>query len=472
MRMPAKGKRAPKWAYGANTIISGVIFLAILIVIVLIAEQKPLRLDVTQTKSFSLSPQTVNLLKSIDKPVEVKLFFSTAGPGAQNRDKAKELLDSYQYRNKNIKYEFVDPDTQPEITRRYEVKVYGTIVLEGYDKKQVVQTVDEEALTNALLKLSRKEQKMIYFLTGHGEHSLAADARDGFSNAKAALEKGLYITAEYNLLQHDNIPPDAAAVVIAGPMKQIPPREQQIIRNYIAGGGHVMLMIDPLTDTGMKDFLKGYGMEIGDDVVIDRLSRLFGASERVPVVMEYGPHKITENFSQPTFFPDARSVVPSEKPPEGIDVEVLAATSPNAWAERNLEMLKQGKAAFDKDKDLAGPVPLAVLATIKGRQKGHEEGQNEEGKREKDGVLIVTGNSMFASNSYFNQYGNGDLFLNMVSFLADDASQITISRPDTGKPLLFTREQAGTIFWIVLVIMPLLAVVSGVVVFRIRRSQR
>ena len=126
-----------------------------------------------------------------------------------------------------------------------------------------------------------------------------------------------------------------------------------------------MLMVDPLTDTGMKDFLKGYGIEISDDVVIDRLSRLFGASERVPVVMEYGPHKITENFSQPTFFPDARSVVPSEKAPDGIDVQVLAATSANAWAERNLAMLKQGKAAFDKGEDMAGPVPLVVLATVK-----------------------------------------------------------------------------------------------------------
>jgi ABC-type uncharacterized transport system involved in gliding motility auxiliary subunit len=470
--MPAKGKRSPKWAYGANTLISAVIFLAILVVLVLIAERKPFRVDVTQTGSFSLSPQTLNLLKAMDKPVQVKLFFSNAGPGAQNRDKAKELLDSYQYYSKNIKYEFVDPDTQPEIARLYDIKVYGTIVLEGYDKKQVVQTVDEESLTNALLKLSRKEQKMVYFLTGHGEHSLTADERDSFSNVKSALEKSLYMTAEYNLLQHDDLPPDAAAVIIAGPVKQIPPRERQIIGNYLARGGKIMLMIDPLTDTGMKDFLKGYGIEISDDVVIDRLSRLFGASERVPVVMEYGPHKITENFSQPTFFPDARSVVPSEKAPDGIDVQVLAATSANAWAERNLAMLKQGKAAFDQGEDLAGPVPLVVLATVKGQRQAPEAGQKEESKPGKDGVLIVAGNSMFASNSYFNQYGNGDFFMNMVSFLADDAGQITVSRPESGKPLLFTREQASQIFWLVLAIMPLLALVSGIVVYKVRRSQR
>jgi len=462
-----------KWAYGVNTIVSTIIFFAILVLLVLIAEQKPLRLDLTQTRSFSLSGQTLNILNEIDKPIAVKVFISASGPGAQNKDKIKDILDTYCYHNKHIKYEFVDPDSQPEITRRYEVKTYGTIVLEGYDKKQVVQTADEENITNALLKLTRKEQKKIYFLAGHGEHSLVADTADSFSNAKSALEKNLYVTADLNLLQQEDVPADAAAVIIAGPRKPIPQREQGIIKNYLARGGKVMLMIDPLTQTGMKDFLEGYGIQITDDVVIDRLSRLFGASERVPVVMEYGPHKITDNFSEFTFYPDARSVVPSDKPPQGIQVQVLASTSPNAWAERNLEMLKEGKAAFDKDKDLPGPVPLVVLADIAGHKQQAEAGQKEDNSpTAKDGVLVVSGNSLFASNSYFNEYGNGDFFLNTVSFLADETNLITVERPNTNKPLLLTRTQATTIFWIVLVIVPFLVLVAGIAVRRVRRSQR
>jgi ABC-type uncharacterized transport system involved in gliding motility auxiliary subunit len=234
-----------------------------------------------------------------------------------------------------------------------------------------------------------------------------------------------------------------------------------------------MLMIDPLTQTGMKDFLKDYGIQISDDVVIDRLSRLFGASERVPVVMEYGPHKITDNFSQFTFYPDARSVVPSDKPPQGIEVQVLASTSPNAWAERDLEMLKEGKAAFDKDKDLPGPVPLVVLVDIAGHKEPADAGQKDDNSPPaKDGVLVVAGNSLFASNSYFNEYGNGDFFLNTVSFLADETNLITVDRPNSNKPLLLTRSQATTIFWIVLVIVPFLVLISGIAVYRVRRSQR
>ena len=469
--MPEKKKRSPKWAYGANSIVSTIIFLAILVLIVLIAEQKPLRMDLTETRSFSLSGQTRNILDQIDKPIAVKVFISAAGPSAQSKDKIKDLLDTYCYYNKNIKYEFIDPDTQPEITRRYEIKTYGTIVLEGYDKKQQVQTSDEENITNALLKLTHKEQKKVYFLTGHGEHSFSADARDSYSNAKAALEKNSYAIAEFNLLQQEDIPADAAAVIIAGPRKQIPEREQQVLKNFLARGGKVMLMLDPLTNTGMQDFLKGYGIEIGQDVVIDRLSRLFGASERVPVIMEYGNHKITENFSQPTFFPDARSVVPSEKPPEGIDLLVLASTSPNAWAERNLAMLQEGKAVFDKNMDMPGPVPLMVLATISQQQKKPDAGQKEENAHGKDGILVVAGNSQFVSNPYFNQYGNGDLFLNTINFLADEANLITFERPNTHKPLLLTGSQRMTILWIVIIV-PLAVLVSGIAAYRVRRSQR
>ena len=154
--------------------------------------------------------------------------------------------------------------------------------------------------------------------------------------------------------------------------------------------------------------------------------------------MEYGNHKITENFSQPTFFPDARSVVPSEKPPRGSICWCLRPTSPNAWAERNLAMLQEGKAVFDKNMDMPGPVPLVVLATIAGQQKKPDAGQKEENAHGKDGILVVAGNSQFVSNPYFNQYGNGDFFLNTVNFLADEANLITFERPNTHKPLLLT----------------------------------
>ena len=135
-------------------------------------------------------------------------------------------------------------------------------------------------------------------------------------------------------------------------------------------------------------------------------------------------------------------------------------------------MLQEGKAVFDKNMDLPGPVPLMVLATISGQQKKPDTGQKEDKDHGKDGILVVAGNSQFVSNPYFNQYGNGDLFLNTVNFLADEANLITFERPNANKPLLLTSSQGTAIFWIVLIIVPISVLISGIAAYRVRRSQR
>ncbi len=478
--MAQNGRRNRKWVYGSNTVISSIIFFAILVFVALIAERHPWRFDLTDSGSFSLSEQTRNILKGIDKPVEVKCFFSAAAPAqAQDKSKTRDLLETYKYYNKNIRYDFIDPDLQPDVARQYDVKTYGTMVVEGYDRKQVVQASDEETITNALLKLSRKEQKKIYFLSGHGEHSHTSPDKDGYTNAGIALQNSYYAVSELNLLQRQDIPQDAAAVVIAGPRKRIVQHELDVLKAYLERGGKLFVMVDPLADTGVPDFLKGYGVEVGDDVVVDRMSRLFGASERIPVVVEYGAHKITNNFTLPTFYPDARSVVPAAKPPDGVQVEVLASTGPNAWAERNLQMLERGQAAFDEGEDLKGPVPLAVVASVAGKVKKDADGEKKRGAEKDarassgDGVIVVTGDSDFAANSYFSLYGNGDFFMNAINFLADEGNLITVEpRQAKNKPVLLTQGQAKAVFWIVLVLVPLAILICGFTVARVRRSQR
>jgi ABC-type uncharacterized transport system involved in gliding motility auxiliary subunit len=137
-------------------------------------------------------------------------------------------------------------------------------------------------------------------------------------------------------------------------------------------------------------------------------------------------------------------------------------------------MLKSGEVTFDKDKDLPGPVPLVVLANIAGRDPKNQAGtEKKESSNPKDGILVVAGDSDFVANTYFGLYGNGDFFLNTINFLADDVNLISVeTRQNTNKPMLLTRNQAQAMFWIVLILVPLAVLVSGLTVYRVRRSQR
>lgn len=477
MATQVKGPR--KWAYGSNTIVASLFFIGIVVFVALIAQRHFWRLDLSEGRAYTLSEQTQKILKSLDKPVAIKAFFAT---GAPDQPKAKDVLDTFQYYSKNISYEFIDPDRNPDAARKYEVRNYGTLVLEGYDKKQSIQTVDEQSLSNALLKLSRSEQKKIYFLTGHGERSLSSFERDGYSTVKSALLKENHVVEELNLMQQAQVPQDAAAVIVAGPTKKLFEQEIASLEEYIKRGGKLAVFLDPYNDAGMRDFLKRYGIVLRDDIVIDKLSRVFGGSYLMPVVTEYGFHKISEGFSVMTFFPEARSVGVLDDPPEGVHVEVLASTSPNAWGETNFNLLSQGQASMEEKEDLPGPVTLAVISEIDiggagkgadGESKTPAEKETEQPESKNKAYLLVVGDSDFITNNHFELSGNGDLFLNMANFMTEEEDLITIgSREPGGRPLLMTPGQGRLFFWTNLVLVPLFVILVGLGVYRVRRTQR
>ena len=482
--MAGRNKRNRIWSYGSNTFISALFFLGILVFIALIAERHPWRVDLTESGAYTLSEQTRNVLKSIDQPIEIKGFFPTA---SQEEAKARDLLNTYQYLDKKIRYELIDPDRHPEVAKRYEIRSYGTLVLEGYGKQQTAQTANEESITNALLKLTRNEEKKIYFLIGHGEHAPENTSKEGYSNAQAALQRDNYVVATLNLIQQPKVPEDASALIIAGPQKVLMAHEIESLKAYLNKGGKLMVFLDPHQDAGLQDFLKSYGVQLDNNIVVDNLSRVFGGSYLMPVVTEYGAHKISENFEVATFYSEARSVRPLETPPENVQVEILASTSANAWGETDLEMVAQGQAGFDEGKDVAGPVPLAVISQIDspepdpsepGKAQGAEQQDQKQAEEKttdkpaKQGYLLVVGDSDFADNTYFGLSGNGDFFLNMTNFMAEEENLITIeSREKGSRPILMTQAQAG---WVlaVLALVPLLFLALGLVVYRVRRSQR
>lgn len=481
-----KTLRSRRLHYGSSAIFSTVVFLAILVVVALIAERHPLRADLTETGQFSLSEQSRKIVASLQEPVTVKAFFAGGAPEAS---RAKDLLETYRYYNKNIRYEFIDPDREPQLARQYEIRDYGVLVVEGLGRKETAPRADEEALTNALFKLSQKEDKTVYFLTGHGERSPEEMNKSGYSSAKSALVKENYQVKPLNLMQQPQVPQDAAVVIVAGPQKPLFPEEAASLEAYLLRGGKIVFFLDPQKDGGIRSLVEKYGIVLGDDMIIDKLSRVFGGSYLMPVVTQYGSHKITQGFNVATFYSEARSVAASQDPPKGVTLVTLASTSENAWAEKDLERLFRGEASFEEGKDKPGPVSLGVLAAVdtkKVSEKHSDAAQQEPKESEKPagekgasdskpalGYLVVFGDSDFVDNTHFSVSGNGDLFLNMVHFLAEEETLITIEpRKQKAQTLMLTENQARMVFWTSMVGVPMVVVLMGFGVYRVRRSQR
>ncbi len=467
--------------YGSNTLLKTIIFTAILVFIVLIVQNHPWRIDLTKSKDFTLTDQTQKILKSIKIPITIKAFYQEA---TRDKIKAQDLLDTYKYYCPNIKYEFIDPDRHPELAKQYDVKTYGTVVIEGAGKKQTITLLNEENLTNALMKLIQNKKKVIYFVTGHGEASINDFDKNGYSMVRRELEKENYEVKALDLLHTAKIPDDASVVIINGPKKSLMKAEIETLRKYLDNGGKLIVMLDPFYEGGLRKFLRDYGIGIRNDIVIDKLSRVFGGSYLMPVITKYTRHKITENFNIATFFPESRSLSKVEKTKPGVHVMLIALTSSGAWAETDIKTLKEkNTASFDPNQDQQGPVCLVMMSEVtlqkktSGKDSKNEEAKGKNSKEDnnpkKKGQLVVFGDTDFANNTYFGLSGNGDFFLNVVNYLAQEENLISIKRPTKkGQPLILTSSQSKLVFLIPLVFVPLFVILCGLVVFRVRRKQK
>jgi len=471
-------KNRGKLAIFSSTALGFVAFLGILAFVALIGQRHPVRVDLTESKRYSISDQSQKVVKALNDEINIKTFYQEADP---KRDQTRDLLETYRYHSKKINYQLIDPDREPSLAKHYKIRTYGTLVLEGFGKTQTITTADEESITNAILKLTQEQQRVVYFLTGHGDRDIGNFDKDGYSTAKAVIEKENFEVKSLNLLAVPNIPNDAALVVVAGPKKPLMATELEALRQYLGRDGSLMLLLEPFSDAGLVGFLESYGISISSDIIVDTMSRVFGASYLIPVITEYSFHKITDGFNVACFFPTARSIDSAEKIPDSVDMTELASTSPYSWSEMDFQFGQQEPPKFDQAKDKKGPINVALVASISNKISGDEQKRDEHRDGETSEAadpggqaqILVFGDSDFASNSYFNLQGNSDFFLNSINYLAQQENLITVERiKSSGTPLTLSRSQSQLLFWLGLILMPVVVLASGLTVFRLRRKHR
>ncbi len=463
--------------YSGNLLVIVVLVLAILVLVNYFVSKHDYRKDFTAAKLHSLSGQSVAVLKGLKTDVSFTGFFREGNYG---RAAMESLLKLYAYHSGRVKYTFVDPDKNPGLVKRYDVTQDGTTIIEAGDKEGRITTTSEEDLTNALIKATRAQKKVVYFLEGHGEESVDETGDNGYSTAKAELEKLGYEVRKQSLALADRFPKDCALLVVPGPQKDLMPNEYETIRAYLADGGRCLFLVDPETPTLLPLFLADYGFKLENDIVVDTVSRLLGGDYFMPVVSEYESHAITDKFGYATFFPYARSVEIGETKPEGATVAALAKTSPNSWSERELD---QKEVKFTAEKDKQGPIGLAAVSSFKTKpaspapaaSKPDEPAPAAEAAApeaaEKEARVAVLGDSDFAKNRYYGLSGNGNFFLNVANWLAEEADLIAIQpKTQTPRTIQMTPSQGRLLMLVSLVLLPLAVLVAGVTVWLRRRS--
>ncbi len=449
--------------YSTHMVIRIIIVVGIVVLLEAFSIRHNWRYDTTANKRYSLSSQSRKVLDGLKEPVKAYAFFPT---GDRSRQAASDLLEQYSYYSELFQSEFIDPDRHPGEAEKYNVTTYNSIVLKQGDRQERVFVAEEENVTNSLLKLSRDKKKIVYFIKGHGEKSIEDLDEGGYHHFKKALEEENYAAKELLLMREKEIPEDAAVVVVGGPTKDPFPSELESLKKYVERGGNLLVLIDPETAPAIVEFLVRYGIKVGEDVIIDRQSRLFGADYLMPVVMTYGDHPITKNSNVATFFPIARSVERINNAKGVEEVKSLVKTSSDSWAETDLEKIRQKEAKYEEGKDKQGPVSLAAVTTVISKE-------GERGGKEvtRESQIVVYGDSDFADNSYLNLSGNKDLLMNTINWLAEEKELISIRPKNTNiLPMMLTSVQGRVVFWLPVIMLPFLVLLSGVVILSRQRK--
>ncbi|MDB9460128.1 Gldg family protein [Dolichospermum circinale CS-545/17] len=460
-----------------NALIATLSVLVILGLINFLGIRYHLRLDLTDTQLFTLSPQSRELVSNLPETMKVWLFTK------EKNSQDQELLDNYHRQSNKFKFEYVDPELKPGLAERFGVKDYGEVYLEFQTKRQLIQIISEDErlseikLTNRLQQMINPKTAKVYFLQGHSEHPLSA-SKGAISKAIQGLTDKNFTISTLNLAERPQVPDDANVVIVAGPQKELLTGEVTALQNYLNRGGNLLLMIDPNTNPKMDTLLKEWGVRLDNRLVIDNSGASLQLGPATILVTEYGQHPITQDFANNI------SVYPLTRPLEidpvsGVESMVLLKTKPypNSWAESDQ---KSEKLEFNEDKDLKGPLTLGVALTRKLLNSPIPTDKTSptpipttktSPNTAKESRLVVFGNSNFATDSLFEQQLNGDVFLNTVSWLSQQDEKLLSIRPKQPKNrrIIISNLEANLLTISAVFLLPLLGLLTGFIIWWKRR---
>jgi ABC-type uncharacterized transport system involved in gliding motility auxiliary subunit len=455
--------------YGAIAGLSVVIAIAALIAANWVSNRQNKRWDLTANKQYTLSDQTVNLLRGLDSPLRVLVF------DLQTRlDGHRANIEQYRYHSSQVAVEYIDPERRPLEAEKYEIREAPTFILEYMGRRERASAADERQMANTLIKLLKPQARKVYFLQGHGEKDPTSKDRGGFAGAAGQLQQDNYQTDRLVLAQQRDVPNDATVVVIAGPTSDLLPQEVEALKRYLARAGKLMVLIDPQVGPNamplpaLTALVHDWGIDVGNNLVVD----ITGAADpSTAIAVEY-PHQAAEALrGQLTMYPLARSIDPVSAGVNGRFAQPVVQTSQASWAEVDLNVEGGVKPEPEKG-DKNGPITIAaaVAAPADSAPAPAAPPAGADAPPKPETRVMVFGDSDFASNNVGGVPGNLNLFGNSVNWLAQQEDLISIQPREAGdRRITLTGNQLWAMQVLTIIVIPAAVLVAGIVSWWRRR---
>ncbi len=452
------------------------------------------RYDITESRKFSLSPETISYIKSLAEPIDIIVTQgsdSSTDTESMNKD-IKHLIEEYIYIANNatgitINTELINVYQQrskaQQLAEKFGLNQPDLIIFATKNKHKVLRPIElyeeennerttfrgEQMFTSALIEVSSPQDNKVYFLSGHGEKSIdSVDTDQGLSQITQELRQRNFKIDSLDITGgNSKIPEDADVIVIAGARTPLLAREVNLIKDYLnENAGRLIVMVDPFININLNDIFYYWGVMSDDMIVLDAAPDALMAGGDL-LLRRFDPdHPITKSFAA-----NQLSVRVGLSRPVRLDlgapiddrlkVTPIVGGSEQSWGERAYRI--KGRASYDEGADLKGPVSIAVVAE---RKISSDLGIDIPGGR-----MVVFGTSNLINNKNIMEIGNFALFLNTLNWTLDRNNLLTIPpKPISKLHITLSQKEMSRLRLLILLLLPVLAALFGTIIYWIRRN--
>jgi hypothetical protein len=402
------------WREMLGTAVYTLFFVTSLVLLYLISANRQGRLDLTRDKLHTLSPQTEAVLRQI--PPGHRVVVQVFAPIAEHQSLGR-LLDNCRRASGQFAFEIYDPTRDLEAVmqagpgvrdgRLYAIHLDSggqVVARDARDEFRAKNSLRESVLTNLVAGVLRDQQKAYYMVTGHGERKLDGTP-ESFSVLAGLVAAGSFPVKPLRLAE-GRLPEDMAGLIIAGPQTDLSEFEHELLVDYLAEGGDLLLFLDPVAAGAtplplLESVAAEFGIEALNNMVVDPIALnavgyTFTPQANItnhPIGM--GTNGVPFNLIQ------ARPLVQSEKPRPGVRLEGLLTTHDRCWSEpmEALRSLRRPTPPLDGDEIASQTLAAAAELDTPGGRWGSTM------------RLVVVGDSDAFTDQHIERNGDAALFI-------------------------------------------------------------
>ncbi len=366
--------------------------------------------DLTQNARNTLSQESRQVLASIPGPVRVTAYATERDSELGDlRKRIRDFIGRYQQAKPDLWLDFVNPELEPKRARDAGIQMNGEMIVEykGRGERFSPLHLNEQAFTNLLARLARTHERLVFYLEGHGERSLAGQANHDLGQFGQRLTATGFKLSPLKLTLVQEVPANAALLVIGSPQAELLPGEVDKLLQYIDRGGNLLWLLDPESLRGLEPLAERLGLNLLPGVIIDPAAEEMRAPATWALAASYGQHPATDGFNRLTVFPLARPITVGED--TDWHSTPLVEVAPRGWVETGS---LEGEMRFDPKRDLPGPIPVATAL--------------ERARRDREQRVVVVGSGAFLANAFIGNGANLDLGLQLTNWLVGDEHLVTI----------------------------------------------